>query len=90
MRRQNRKEANVTFAADRREFIKISQAVGMGFLIMGAIGYFIKLSKSNLPFNLIDTASSWHERRIQENSHKSELRRTRRPRESKPTNNQWQ
>ncbi|ETI28269.1 protein translocase SEC61 complex gamma subunit, archaeal and eukaryotic [Cladophialophora carrionii CBS 160.54] len=28
---------------DRREFIKISQAVGMGFLIMGAIGYFIKL-----------------------------------------------
>ncbi|EXJ92445.1 protein transporter SEC61 subunit gamma, partial [Capronia epimyces CBS 606.96] len=29
--------------ADRREFIKISQAVGMGFLIMGAIGYFIKL-----------------------------------------------
>ncbi|QRD94442.1 hypothetical protein F9C07_11848 [Aspergillus flavus] len=31
---------------DKREFIKISQAVGMGFLIMGAIGYFIKLSKS--------------------------------------------
>ncbi|KAI1617321.1 translocation complex subunit Sss1 [Exophiala viscosa] len=31
---------------DRREFIKISQAVGMGFLIMGAIGYFIKLSAS--------------------------------------------
>jgi SecE/Sec61-gamma subunits of protein translocation complex len=30
--------------ADRKEFIKISQAVGMGFLIMGAIGYFIKLS----------------------------------------------
>ncbi|KAK4940327.1 hypothetical protein LTR10_019543 [Elasticomyces elasticus] len=32
---------------DRREFIKISQAVGMGFLIMGAIGYFIKLSAPN-------------------------------------------
>ncbi|TQB72118.1 Sec61p translocation complex subunit [Monascus purpureus] len=31
---------------DKREFIKISQAVGMGFLIMGAIGYFIKLSES--------------------------------------------
>jgi len=31
--------------ADRREFMKISQAVGMGFLIMGAIGYFIKLSE---------------------------------------------
>ena len=28
---------------DRREFVKISQAVGMGFLIMGAIGYIIKL-----------------------------------------------
>lgn len=39
--------ANMTICiADRREFIKISQAVGMGFLIMGAIGYFIKLSKS--------------------------------------------
>lgn len=24
--------------------MKISQAVGMGFLVMGAIGYFIKLS----------------------------------------------
>jgi protein transport protein SEC61 subunit gamma-like protein len=30
--------------ADKREFLKISQAVGFGFLIMGAIGYFIKLS----------------------------------------------
>ncbi|KAL4799795.1 translocon subunit SSS1 [Aspergillus undulatus] len=28
---------------DKREFIKISQAVGMGFLIMGFIGYFVKL-----------------------------------------------
>ena len=32
--------------ADGREFVKISQAVGMGFLIMGAIGYVIKLSMS--------------------------------------------
>ncbi|KAI1960412.1 hypothetical protein LOZ58_004135 [Ophidiomyces ophidiicola] len=31
---------------DKREFLKISQAVGFGFLIMGAIGYFIKLSQS--------------------------------------------
>ncbi|EEH41902.2 hypothetical protein PAAG_03822 [Paracoccidioides lutzii Pb01] len=30
---------------DKREFLKISQAVGFGFLIMGAIGYFIKLSE---------------------------------------------
>ena len=33
---------NVT--ADKREFIKISQAVGMGFVIMGVIGYVVKLS----------------------------------------------
>lgn len=38
-------------AADRREFIKISQAVGMGFLIMGAIGYVIKLI--HIPVNNI-------------------------------------
>jgi preprotein translocase subunit Sss1 len=34
------------FAADKREFLRISQAVGMGFLIMGVIGYIVKLSKS--------------------------------------------
>lgn len=28
---------------DKREFIKISQAVGVGFLVMGAIGYVVKL-----------------------------------------------
>ncbi|KAK5006219.1 hypothetical protein LTR28_006754, partial [Elasticomyces elasticus] len=28
---------------DRREFIKISQAVGVGFLVMGVIGYIVKL-----------------------------------------------
>ena len=31
--------------ADRREFIKISQAVGVGFLVMGAVGYLVKLSE---------------------------------------------
>lgn len=31
--------------ADKREFVKISQAVGFGFLIMGAIGYVIKLGE---------------------------------------------
>ncbi|EAW21864.1 protein translocase, putative [Aspergillus udagawae] len=36
---------------DKREFIKISQAVGMGFIIMGAIGYFIKLI--HIPVNNI-------------------------------------
>ena len=34
------------FTADKREFLRISQAVGMGFLIMGVIGYVVKLSKS--------------------------------------------
>lgn len=32
--------------ADKREFLRISQAVGMGFLIMGVIGYIVKLSES--------------------------------------------
>ncbi|KAI9793581.1 MAG: Sec61p translocation complex subunit [Piccolia ochrophora] len=31
---------------DKREFIKISQAVGVGFVIMGTIGYFVKLSSA--------------------------------------------
>jgi len=37
--------------ADKREFLRISQAVGMGFLIMGVIGYIVKLSKSFLLFH---------------------------------------
>ncbi|PKX91708.1 translocon subunit SSS1 [Aspergillus novofumigatus IBT 16806] len=36
---------------DKREFIKISQAVGMGFIIMVTIGYFIKLI--HIPVNNI-------------------------------------
>jgi SecE/Sec61-gamma subunits of protein translocation complex len=34
--------------ADRKEFVKICQAVGVGFLIMGAVGYVVKLSKLSL------------------------------------------
>ncbi|KAK0754604.1 hypothetical protein B0T18DRAFT_315993 [Schizothecium vesticola] len=34
---------------DRREFLKISQAVGVGFLIMGAVGYVVKLI--HIPLN---------------------------------------
>jgi protein transport protein SEC61 subunit gamma and related proteins len=30
--------------ADKREFMKITQAVGIGFIIMGSIGYIVKLS----------------------------------------------
>ena len=30
--------------ADQKEFIKVCQAVGVGFLIMGATGYLVKLS----------------------------------------------
>ncbi|KAL8963531.1 MAG: hypothetical protein Q9193_000216 [Seirophora villosa] len=37
--------------ADRREFIKISQAVGIGFVVMGAIGYVVKLI--HIPVNNI-------------------------------------
>lgn len=32
------------FLADWKEFIKISQAVAVGFLLMGAVGYVVKLS----------------------------------------------
>ncbi|KAK7628571.1 hypothetical protein IWX50DRAFT_652761 [Phyllosticta citricarpa] len=31
---------------DKREFIKISQAVGIGFVVMGAIGYLVKLGRA--------------------------------------------
>ncbi|KAI9000179.1 Sec61p translocation complex subunit [Gaertneriomyces sp. JEL0708] len=36
---------------DKREFIKVSQAVSMGFLIMGFIGFFVKLI--HIPINNI-------------------------------------
>ncbi|KAF8434954.1 hypothetical protein BGX38DRAFT_1100772 [Terfezia claveryi] len=36
---------------DRREFIKISQAVGIGFLVMGVIGFCVKLI--HIPVNNI-------------------------------------
>ncbi|KAI4227128.1 MAG: hypothetical protein L6R36_002624 [Xanthoria steineri] len=36
---------------DKREFIKISQAVGIGFVVMGAIGYVVKLSESDTVLN---------------------------------------
>ncbi|KAK3077108.1 hypothetical protein LTS18_011192 [Coniosporium uncinatum] len=36
---------------DKREFLKISQAVGIGFVVMGAIGYFVKLI--HIPVNNI-------------------------------------
>ncbi|KAI9836980.1 MAG: Sec61p translocation complex subunit [Sclerophora amabilis] len=36
---------------DKREFIKISQAVGIGFVVMGTIGYFVKLI--HIPVNNI-------------------------------------
>ncbi|KAK8201973.1 hypothetical protein M8818_005498 [Zalaria obscura] len=29
---------------DKREFLKISQAVGVGFIVMGVIGYIVKLT----------------------------------------------
>ncbi|OKL63063.1 putative protein transport protein Sec61 subunit gamma [Talaromyces atroroseus] len=44
---------------DKREFLKISQAVGVGFVIMGAIGYFVKLSE--LPPIMSATLGALHE-----------------------------
>ncbi|KAK2075039.1 hypothetical protein P8C59_009198 [Phyllachora maydis] len=41
---------------DQKEFIRISQAVGMGFLIMGAIGYVIRLI--HIPLNQILVGSA--------------------------------
>ncbi|KAH7310413.1 secE/sec61-gamma protein [Stachybotrys elegans] len=36
---------------DRKEFIRLSQAVGVGFIVMGAIGYVLKLI--HIPLNNI-------------------------------------
>ncbi|KAI1077503.1 protein translocase SEC6 [Whalleya microplaca] len=36
---------------DQKEFIKICQAVGVGFLVMGAVGYVVKLI--HIPVNNI-------------------------------------
>ncbi|KAI6247320.1 hypothetical protein HI914_04224 [Erysiphe necator] len=36
---------------DLKEFVKICQAVGIGFLIMGAVGYIVKLI--HIPVNNI-------------------------------------
>ncbi|ERT00296.1 translocon subunit SSS1 [Sporothrix schenckii 1099-18] len=36
---------------DAKEFAKISQAVGVGFIVMGAVGYFVKLV--HIPLNNI-------------------------------------
>jgi protein transport protein SEC61 subunit gamma and related proteins len=40
---------------DRREYLKIAQAVAMGFLLMGFIGYAVKLI--HLPINNIIVGS---------------------------------
>lgn len=37
--------------ADKLEFLKLCQAVGVGFLIMGAVGYIVKLI--HIPLNNI-------------------------------------
>ncbi|TQS31470.1 hypothetical protein Golomagni_08246, partial [Golovinomyces magnicellulatus] len=36
---------------DRKEFIKISQAIAVGFLTMGTVGYIVKLI--HIPINNI-------------------------------------
>ena len=37
--------------ANKKEFIKLCQAIGMGFVVMGAIGYFIRII--HIPVNQI-------------------------------------
>lgn len=34
-------------AADQKEFLRLCQAVGVGFLIMGAVGYVVKLGMTS-------------------------------------------
>ncbi|KAL8693294.1 MAG: hypothetical protein Q9218_001854 [Villophora microphyllina] len=50
---------------DKREFIKISQAVGIGFVVMGAIGYVVKLI--HIPVNNILVGEITIARRRHEN-----------------------
>ncbi|CAJ0766501.1 13799_t:CDS:2 [Entrophospora sp. SA101] len=49
---------------DRKEFIKISQAVAMGFFVMGFIGFFVKLV--HIPINniLVYVLSSFYNKSI--------------------------
>lgn len=35
--------------ADKKEFLKITQAIALGFLTMGTVGYVVKLSMRPLP-----------------------------------------
>jgi protein transport protein SEC61 subunit gamma-like protein len=45
--------------ADRKEFIKISQAVGVGFLVMGAVGFVVKLSRSSFSHSTERTSANF-------------------------------
>jgi uncharacterized membrane protein (Fun14 family) len=40
-----------SMAATKREFIKLCQAIGLGFVVMGAIGYAIRII--HIPVNQI-------------------------------------
>ncbi|KAJ6783882.1 hypothetical protein PWT90_04932 [Aphanocladium album] len=46
----------IVSAADRKEFIKISQAIAMGFVAMGTVGYLVKLI--HIPINNILVAGA--------------------------------
>lgn len=45
-------------AADRREFVKISQAVGIGFVVMGAIGKSM-IEQANCVRNILTLSSGY-------------------------------
>ena len=44
---------------DRAEFLKISQAIGIGFVIMGTIGFIVKLGTFRAEDTTISPAPWW-------------------------------
>jgi protein transport protein SEC61 subunit gamma-like protein len=44
-------QLTVSCIADKREFLQISRAVGIGFIVMGTIGYIVKII--HIPINNI-------------------------------------
>ncbi|EGX90608.1 protein translocase, putative [Cordyceps militaris CM01] len=54
--RQRRTLEALRDSSDRKEFIKISQAIAMGFVAMGTVGYLVKLI--HIPINNILVAGA--------------------------------
>lgn len=63
-RKMHRLVADPFLPADKREFLKISQAVGVGFLVMGTIGYIVKLSTCCLVSSFTRSDLSWRNEQL--------------------------